>query len=75
MKNPRLTKTAVEQIRGCEKIFFVVHAKVTFVKVECEDLDHFLLASTGEKIQIYDRKKFIRSIKRIRNDLNILEKN
>lgn len=73
MKNPRLTKTAVEQIKGCKKILFVVQAKVTFVKVESEDIGHYLLDSTGEKIQIFDRKKFIRSIKRLRNDLNILE--
>lgn len=73
MKNPRLTKTAVEQIRRCKKIFFVVQSKLTFVKVEWEDIEHYLLDSTGEKIKVYDRKKFIRSIKRLRNDLNILE--
>lgn len=73
MRNPRLTKNSVEQIRGCKNVIFVVQKKVTFIKVEYEDSNNFLLDSTGEKVQIYDRKKFIRSIKRLRNDLNILE--
>lgn len=73
-KRSRLTKDAINIISSAKKIYFQQLNGETVLRFEDENGDSgYILTVDGTHHIVEDRKKTIRAIKRIRNELTISE--